>query len=411
MVNKSVLVGKLSPYLGQKKLIVYNQNTSDIINELVKNHKVNANEYVKIYKSFLDYNVLNIAKNLFNFCKKNIKYRIETGNGQSLRSPAAILINGYGDCKQYSQFIGGVLDAINRNGKKIDWCYRFAAYNLNKDIQHVFIVLKINNIEYWIDPVLDYFNEKKMYNYKIDKKMSLYQISGFNNDEIGRLKLKLPKIKIAKALKQVSIKNVKNLVLKVGLSPARNAFLALVSVNSFNLAKKIAKGILKDRRKIELFWKDLGGDFKALLRAVNNRQSQFRVNGMNVIGLDPATGTAAAAASPIIAKILSILKDMGIDTKDIAGSVSKLAEKEAIRFVENKGKAIVENGFKSVLKKNNQGVEQVEITQATPEEMAQSTNINNSIMPASSTPGEKKKDNTILYAAAGAAALYFITKK
>jgi uncharacterized OsmC-like protein len=402
MVSKSVLVGNLSPYLGKKKVILYNQNTNDIIDELIKSHKINAKEYDKIYKYFDDTNVLNIAKNLFNFCKKNIKYNIESGNRQSLRTPAAILINGSGDCKQYSQFIGGVLDAINRNSKRIDWFYRFAAYNEKKEIQHVFIVIKINNIEYWIDPVLNYFNEKKQFNNKIDKKMSLYQISGMENDEIGKLKLKFPKIKIAKGIDK-AFKDVKKVVLKVGLAPSRNAFLAIVSFNSFNLGKKIARGILKDRRKVELFWKNLGGDFNALLRAVNNRQSQYKVSG-NMIGFDPASGTAAAAAAPIIAAALKVLKEMGIDTEDIAGSVSKLAQKEAVKLIENNGKQLIQNGLKSVLKTSNEGNPQVEVTNATPEEIQQSQNN-------VSTGEPTKKNNTILYVGAAAAALYFITKK
>lgn len=419
MVNKSILVNKLSPYLGQKKVIVYNQNTSDIIKELIKSHKINEKEYNKIYRSFLDSNVLNIAKNLFNFCKKNIKYKIESGNSQSLRTPAAILINGSGDCKQYSQFIGGILDAINRNGKKINWCYRFAAYNYNKDIQHVFIVIKINNIEYWIDPVLDYFNEKKLYNYKIDKKMSLYQISGFeNNDQIGKLRLKLPKIKIAKGIKKAvqdvkkvqikkgidrAITDVRKVALKVGLAPSRNAFLGLVSLNAFNLGKSLAKGIIKDRRKVEKFWQDIGGDFNALLKAVNNRQSEFRVSGFDSIG-EPLTGTLAAAAAPIIAAVTKLLKDLEIDPKDLVNSATKIAQKQAVKLIENKGQDLIENGFKSVLNKNNQGVTEVQITEATPSEIMQS-----SLTPPSATTD--KKNNTLLYVGAAAAALYFITKK
>jgi hypothetical protein len=404
MVSKSVLVGNLSPYLGKKKIILYNQNTNDIIDQLIKSHKLNAKEYDKIYKYFDDTNVLKIAKNLFNFCKKNIKYNIESGNRQSLRTPAAILINGSGDCKQYSQFIGGVLDAINRNSKRINWFYRFAAYNEKKEIQHVFIVIKINNVEYWIDPVLNYFNEKKQFNNKIDKKMSLYQISGMDNDEIGKLRLKFPKIKIAKGIDR-AFKDVKKVVLKVGLAPSRNAFLALVSFNSLGLAKKIARGILKDRRKVELFWKNLGGDFNALLRAVNNRQSQYKVSGYyDSIG-DPATGTAAAAAAPIIAAVLKVLKEMGVDTEDIAGSVSKLAQKEAVKLIENNGKQIIEGGLKSVLKKSSEGNPQVEVTNATPEDIQQSQNNN------VSTGEPTKKNNTILYVGAAAAALYFISKK
>ena len=63
-------------------------------------------------------------------------------------------------------------------------------------------MLKINNKEIWIDPVLNELNEKKEYNFKIDKNMSLYQVSGFENDEIGKIRLKLPKIKIAKGIKR-----------------------------------------------------------------------------------------------------------------------------------------------------------------------------------------------------------------
>jgi len=399
MVDKSVIVGKLSPYLGKKKVIVYNQNTSDIINELIKSHKNNESEYNKIYKYFDDTNVLNIAKKLFNFCKKNIKYTIESGNKQSLRSPGAILINGYGDCKQYSQFIGGVLDAINKNSKPINWCYRFAAYNSNKDIQHVFIVIKYNNKEYWIDPVLEEFNERKEYNYKIDKKMSLYQISGVNNDEIGRLKIKFPKIKI----KDISIKNIKNLGLKIALLPSRNAFLALISVNAFGLAKKLALGIQKDRAKIDRFWRDLGGSFPALLRAVNNRQS-IKVSGYNYIGLDPATGTTAVAASPIIAAITKILKDMGIDTKDLGGSVKKLIETKTVDIINNQGKAVIDNGLKSIVRKNTNGSTDVVITNATPQEIQNSDSSGSSDIAA-------PKNNTILYVGAAAAALYLISKK
>lgn len=402
MVQKSVLVSKLQPYLNQKKVLKYNQTTKDIISELLKAHRLNENEYNKIYKFFEAPTIEKTLKNLFDFCKQNINYRIESGDSQSLKSPAAILIQGHGDCKQYSQFIGGVLDAINRNSKPVNWVYRFSSYNTNKDIQHVFIVVKTKNGEIWCDPVLNYLNERKQYNFKKDKKMSLYQISGFENEEIGKLKIKIPKIKIAKEIKK-AVKDVKKVVLKVGLSPSRNAFLALVSFNSFNLAKNIARAILKDRSKVERFWRDLGGDFKALLRSVNNRQSEFRVSG--AIG-DPASGTAAAAAAPILAAVAKLLKDMGVDTKDLAKSVTNIAQKQAVKLIENKGQAIVENGFKSVIKKGKTGQNEVIITPA-PESnfLPQSTNT----MPANTTAAPSK--NNMLLIGAAVVGVYLLTKK
>ena len=404
MVQKSILVSKLQPYLNQKKVLKYNQTTKDIISELLKSHRLNENEYNKIYKFFEASTIEKTLKNLFDFCKQNIDYRIESGDSQSLKSPAAILIQGYGDCKQYSQFVGGVLDAINRNSKPINWVYRFSSYNVNKDIQHVFIVVKVKSGEIWCDPVLNYLNERKEYNFKKDKNMSLYQISGFENEEIGKFKIKIPKIKIAKGIKR-AVADVKKVVLKVGLAPSRNAFLALVSFNSFNLGKNIAKGILKDRSKVERFWKNLGGDFGALLRAVNNRQSEFRVSGVNYIG-DPATGTAAAAAAPILAAIAKLLKDMGIDTKDLAKSVTNIAQKEAVKLIENKGQAIIQDGFKSVIKKGKTGENEVIITPASESNfLPQSTNT----MPSNTTT-EPSKNNMILIGAA-VVGVYLLTKK
>ena len=416
-MNKNILLQKLSPYQGIKKTLVLNQSTNDIIDHLLKCHTIYKNEYDKIYKNFDDRNKLNIAKKLFDFCKKNIKYNIESTNSQSLRSPAAILVKGSGDCKQYSQFIGGVLDAFNRNGKKINWCYRFSAYN-SSGIQHVFIVCKINNVEYWIDPVLDEFNYKKKYKFKIDK-MPLYQINGFENPEeqIGKIRLRIPKIKIAKGIKRAvedvkkvqikkgidrAITDVRKVGLKVALFPSRQAFLGLVSINAFGLAKSIAKGIIKDRRKIEKFWLDVGGDFSALLKAVNNKQSEFRVSGYK-IG-EPATGTLAATAAPIIAVITKILKDLDIDTKDLAGSVEKIVQKQAVKLIENNGKDLIENGIKSTFKKNDKGEPEIQITEASQKEIIESdSNLSSGLKP--------KKNNTILYLGAGAIALYFISKK
>jgi len=396
MVSKSILVSKLSPYLSKKKIIVYDQKTNDIIEELIKNHKINSSEYDKISKYFYNDNVLVIAKNLFDFCKKNIDYVIEKGTDQTLRSPAAILINGSGDCKQYSQFICGILDSINRNYKKIDCCYRFAAYNDNKEIQHVFVVVKHNNKEYWIDPVLNYFNEKKQYNFKKDKKMSLYQISGVkkmhcSGDEIG----------FSLRLKDISLKNLKRLVVNVATFPARQAFLAIVSVNAFDLAKKIAKGILKDRQKMFHFWTNIGGDFNALLRAVNNKQSEFKVSGFK-IG-DPATGTVAVVASPIVVACLAVLKEIGIDDKNIGKSIKNIVIDKTAEVIKNNGKALIENGVKQVVKIVN-GNPVLVVTKADP------TEITNEV-PNEVTPMGTKKDNTLLYVGGAALALYLFNKK
>jgi hypothetical protein len=77
----------------------------------------------------------------------------------------------------------GVLDSLKRKGlinNKI--YYRFASYRLLDEIpHHVFAVIQDKNgNEFFIDPVLSTFNERKTYYHKIDKQpsMPLYSVSG-----------------------------------------------------------------------------------------------------------------------------------------------------------------------------------------------------------------------------------------
>jgi hypothetical protein len=82
---------------------------------------------------------------------------------------------GHGDCKHYSGFIAGVIDAVNRKtGAGIDWVYRFASYDIfDPTPVHVFIVVKDYGREIWIDPVLKKLNQRDPQpTYFIDKKIS-----------------------------------------------------------------------------------------------------------------------------------------------------------------------------------------------------------------------------------------------
>jgi hypothetical protein len=121
-----------------------------------------------------------IAMNL----KDNFKYNIESEDLQVLRSPASIMNNKVGiDCKNYSLCAAGLLDAYRRK-EKLDFGldFRFASYDpFNKTPQHVFVVIKENGKEYWLDPVLDEYDLKKQPYYYKDKKinkMALIALSG-----------------------------------------------------------------------------------------------------------------------------------------------------------------------------------------------------------------------------------------
>jgi hypothetical protein len=185
-MNKGILLRQLEPFRNNSRLIEANQDVKDIINGMLEAHKKFSSEYDKICHFFKASSPKETAKKIFDFLKENVKYKIEPESRQTLKSPSAIITLGNSigsDCKCYSLFIGGVLDALKRSGENIKWCYRFASYKMfDKNPHHVFVVLNPNTTnEIWIDPVLHSFNEKKNFNYKIDKNMALYTVSGVGN--------------------------------------------------------------------------------------------------------------------------------------------------------------------------------------------------------------------------------------
>jgi hypothetical protein len=182
------LLKVLTPFDNQKKVLVYNQGVGDIINALIDAHYKNRNQYDLIYSYFVGDNPEETANNVFNYLKKNVKYVIESDDNQLIKSPAAIIATGKSgsDCKNYALFSAGILDAYRRNeGLDFDLYFRFASYEYNdKTPQHVFCVISDGNEEIWIDPVLDFFNQKKMPYFYKDKKIKnmLSSLSGILGD-------------------------------------------------------------------------------------------------------------------------------------------------------------------------------------------------------------------------------------
>jgi hypothetical protein len=296
------LLGRLTPFANSRKMIVSNQSTGDIIKQIIDTHNKYKADYDKISDKFWKGNVKNTCKYLFDFLKKNVVYSVEPDTRQSVKSPAAILATGQystggNDCKHYSLFQAGILDSLKRKGKNIDWCYRFANYKLfSTTPHHVFVVVKINGKEYWCDPVLNYWDQKKPYINKIDKKMSLYSISGIG----ARRKAKRPK---------------KRRLSKIALFPARKAYLALIRLNFRKVAIKLYIGLKNEQTKKLILekWLKLGGNPNLLVSTVQKAWNKYKrkfPNRAAQIGLEPATTAAAvtwATAAPIIAAMAPIL--------------------------------------------------------------------------------------------------------
>jgi hypothetical protein len=337
---RSEVLQLLSPFNNQRKVLVEDQNVGDIIHGILKTHEQYKSEYDKICMKFASATPYQIGFKIWKFLKDNVPYKIEPDSEQTLRSPSAIIGSLKGaDCKSYSLWSAGIIDALNRKGIKIPWCYRFSSYRIwDKTPQHVFVVLfPDTSKEIWIDAVLPEYNHKKEYNYKVDKKpMALVQING-----VGKLSLKNKKpaspagsapaatpVQKKNILKKAAdtVKKAGKVVLKFAAAPARNSFLLLVDVNFTGIATKLNAALQKNRDGVARFWSSAGGDINALKKAIEKGSKKKRILG---IGAVPALAAPVAAATPILIKLAEFLKSIGIEPEDLKKAASDAAKKIA----------------------------------------------------------------------------------
>lgn len=153
-VTKKEVLQLLPPYEDKWETVTETQEVSDIVRDILKCHNMFSGYYDKIAMLFYDPDLGKTCDNLYNFCKKNIRYSEENEKIQTTALPTGILIRGHGDCKHFSSFIGGCLSAIAREtGIPIDWHYCFASYKATQETPyHVFVVVNAPDGEIWIDP-------------------------------------------------------------------------------------------------------------------------------------------------------------------------------------------------------------------------------------------------------------------
>jgi hypothetical protein len=410
-MQKNLLLGRLKTFGGNSKMLVRDQQVPDIISAMLSAHKLYASEYDKISKDFYSGDGVQTAKKLFEFLKKNVRYKIESDKNQRIMSPSAILSLGKNDCKNYALFIMGVLDSLKRKGlinNKI--YYRFASYKLLDEIpHHVFAVIQDQDgNEYFIDPVLSKFDERKTYYHKIDKEpnMPLYSVSGINNNnQVGLFKKKKPApvstqqitaAPVAASAPAPAPTQKKKIVLKIALAPARGSFLLLVGLNFMGLATKLQNAFNNRADETQNWWKNLGGNPNELLRKTQQGAKKKRLLGADVefasegqIGV-VAAGTAAAAATsaPILIKLAEFLSKLGIDVKEIS----------------EVGKRVLAKQVKNVVEKNLEADAIME--QASQEEIDRIVNDSDQFNPDGS-----KKMNYLPIVIGGALIIYLISRK
>lgn len=181
-MNSDSVISRLT--IRNNKVMEYDDHTTnDIIETLEKYHPQDRKEYDKISDGFWMGNVKDTAKELFDFLKKNVRYKEEPDSYQTSKSPGVLLHQGYGDCKHYTSFITGVVDSLSRKGYPIDSStYRFVSDTPDKDVHHVFAIVSGDGKSYWTDPVLSRFDQRPIFYKSQSKKMggigAIYRLSG-----------------------------------------------------------------------------------------------------------------------------------------------------------------------------------------------------------------------------------------
>lgn len=349
------------------KMITGWQNTSDIIQAINVQHKINLPYAAKIKNLFDAGNERETAKNIHNFLRNEIEYRVEPSSKQSTKSLSRFIHDGYGDCKHFSIFANTILDACGYKP-----CYRYAGYRPNKGFVHVYTYLpKSDTI---LDAVLPGFDTEKTPYIKKDIPMSLYQLSGV--DEIGAINFTKIKQNVAKAsakasnVVQKAVKEIPNATKKLAdtgktlsLAAPRNAFLGLVKLNVTGLATSM-KSLLDKKGPSGLqFWEQLGGDVKSLQKAIQDGAAKKRImgpveerdaydeiyggySGDGVYIGEPVTIAASlASAAPILLKVKDILAKAGIKPDDVK-KIADVSKKATADFQKITGKKITDVVFK-----------------------------------------------------------------
>jgi hypothetical protein len=309
-MNAGSILAQLPPYRAKVITLARHQDTDDIVQNMLRYHKMYRSDYDQICGQFLAATPRKTLKNIYDFLKENVKYRIEPETRQTLKSPAAIVATGRttgSDCKNYALFICGVAESLTRTGKqKIPCAYRFASYKwYDEQPQHVFAVaFPDTDREIWVDPVLPEFDQRKTYNHSTDKKMSLVGISGTDNG--GQVA----------GIKDI-FRNVKNAVLTVAAAPSRAAFLTAVSLNALKVAEKLRQADMKYPADLQKWWQNLGGNYTKLREVIDKGMSRRNVGQVGEVVTISAIITAAA---PVIVALVDFLKARNIDAYELQGA-------------------------------------------------------------------------------------------
>lgn len=272
---------------------------ADIIKTIHKRFPEAVKQSSLIAKQFQGETRKQTVLNVWNFLKKEITYKRDPEGHQWIRLPKRFLSDHTGDCKSFSLFGASILANLGLPVK-----FRYASYTMFPVPTHIYVVTEDEaGNELILDGVYKLPLSEKQYKSKIDYKMKIATLSGFEDTINGR-----------KKKKGGMLKKLKNKAKQKGLAPARKAFLFLIKKNVHGLGSKMGEALAKDKNAVVKAWVNKGGNPDEITNAIAKGQKHKRILGIGFVAATTFT-TALGIASPIIAMISKLFKQLGIKHK------------------------------------------------------------------------------------------------
>jgi hypothetical protein len=119
---------------GQKIFVVsgYNDSVVDCVIDTYEQFKNQTSQLVDDIRAE-DYETQ--CKSVFGYLLDNVVYREDPDGVQFVKTPARLILDGVGDCKSMSIFIGSCLHCLG-----IPFVFRFVGFSPRKIYNHVYIV-------------------------------------------------------------------------------------------------------------------------------------------------------------------------------------------------------------------------------------------------------------------------------
>lgn len=187
---------------GIHKQLFKDGDTQDIINTVLWadkriEHKADT---VTIAKTLKSKSQEQTAYNCWQFVRKNIKYILDPLGEQYIKAPNKTLSDGFGDCKSRTLLLTSLL-----NNCGIKYGYRFAGYQANKPVGHVYALAFIDGKTFVLDPDMSNFNVEKEFKKHTDY-MSQISYIGNTGKKEGMLDLYLSPDKMTDLDMEVAIR-------------------------------------------------------------------------------------------------------------------------------------------------------------------------------------------------------------